>query len=149
MPGHDHSLRKLYTIEGLSNPSMVYNWVCPILLKEDCPYEALACIFSTYFKDTSGINTSEDYLNFGWAAPLFSESDWSTMKHHTKKCICKYILLYILILTESNKVLQLSSFECVQISPPLASFTVCECLLSLIIWVSSPPPRSVATAHLV
>ena len=77
MPGHDHSLRKLYTIEGLSNPSMVYNWICPILLKEDCPYEALACIFSTYFKDTSGINTSEDYLNFGWAAPLFSESDWS------------------------------------------------------------------------
>ena len=85
MPGHDHSLRKLYTIEGLSNPSMVYNWICPILLKEDCPYEALAGIFSTYFKDTSGINTSEDYLNFGWAAPLFSESDWSTMKHHTKK----------------------------------------------------------------
>ena len=30
MPGHDHSLRKLYTIEGLSNPSMVYNWVCPM-----------------------------------------------------------------------------------------------------------------------
>ena len=23
MPGHDHSLRKLYTVEGLSNPSMV------------------------------------------------------------------------------------------------------------------------------
>ena len=69
MPGHDHSLRKLYTIEGLSNPSMVYNWICPVLLKEDCLYEALARIFSTYFKDTSGINTSEDYLNFGWAAP--------------------------------------------------------------------------------
>ena len=85
MPGHDHSLRKLYTIEGLLNPSMVYNWICPILLKEDCPYEALARIFSTYFKDTSGINTSEDYLNFGWATPLFSKSDWSTMKHHTKK----------------------------------------------------------------
>ena len=85
MPGHDHSLQKLYTIEGLSNPSMVYNWVCPVLLKEDCLYETLARIFSTYFKDTSGINTSEDYLNFGWAAPLFSESDWSTMKHHTKK----------------------------------------------------------------
>ena len=65
MPGHDHSLRKLYTIEGLSNPSMVYNWICPILLKEECPYEALACIFSKYFTDTSGINTSEDYLNFG------------------------------------------------------------------------------------
>ena len=106
MPGHDHSLRKLYTIEGLSNPSMVYNWVCPILLKEDCLYEALARIFSTYFKDTSGINTSEDYLNFGWATPLFSESDWSTMKHHTKK-----MHLYILILTKSNKVLQLSSLN--------------------------------------
>ena len=37
MPGHDHSLRKLYTIEGLSKPSMVYNWACPVLLKEDCP----------------------------------------------------------------------------------------------------------------
>ena len=85
MPGHDHSLRKLYTIERLSNPSMVYNWICPVLLKEDCLYEALARIFSTYFKDTSGINTSEDYLNLGQAAPLFSESDWSTMKHHTKK----------------------------------------------------------------
>ena len=47
MPGHDHSLRKLYTIEGLSNPSMVYNWICPVLLKEDCPYEALACISKT------------------------------------------------------------------------------------------------------
>ena len=34
MPGHDHSLRKLYTIEGLSNPSMVYNWICPVLLKK-------------------------------------------------------------------------------------------------------------------
>ena len=85
MPGHDHSLRKLYNIEGLSNPSMVYNWICPGLSKEDCPYEALARIFSMYFKETSGINTSEDYLNFGWAAPLFSESDWSIMKHHAKK----------------------------------------------------------------
>ena len=73
MPGHDHSLQKLYTIEGLSNPSMVYNWICPVLLKEDCPYEALGRIFSTYI------------LNFGWAAPLFSKSDWSSMKHHTKK----------------------------------------------------------------
>ena len=69
MPGHDHSLRKLYTIEGLSNPSMVYNWVCPVLSKEDCPYEALARIFSMYFKDTSGINTSEDYLNFRMGHP--------------------------------------------------------------------------------
>ena len=69
MPGHDHSLQKLYTIEGLSNPSVVYNWICPVLLKEDCPYEALARIFSTYFKDTSGINTSEDYLNFWVGRP--------------------------------------------------------------------------------
>ena len=85
MPGHDHSLRKLYTIEGLSNPSMVYNWVCPVMLKEECPYEALACIFSKYFTDIDRINTNEDYLNFGWAASLFTESDWSTMKHHAKK----------------------------------------------------------------
>ena len=46
MPGHDHSLQKLYTIEGLSNPSMVYNWICPVMLKEVCPYEALAHIFN-------------------------------------------------------------------------------------------------------
>ena len=85
MPGHDHSLRKLYTIEGLSNPSMVYNWVCPVMLKEECPYEALSRMFNEYFTDTNRINTNEDYLNFGWAAPLFTESDWSTMKHHTKK----------------------------------------------------------------
>ena len=85
MPGHDHSLRKLYTIEGLSNPSMVYNWACPVMPKEECPYEALACIFNQYFTDTNRINTSEDYLNFRWAASLFTESDWSTMKHHTKK----------------------------------------------------------------
>ena len=85
MPGHDYSLRKLYTTEGLSNPSMVYNWVCPMMPKEECPYEALAHVFNKYFMDTNRINTSEDYLNFGWAASLFTESDWSTMKHHTKK----------------------------------------------------------------
>ena len=85
MPGHDHSLQKLYTTEGLSNPSMVYNWVCPLMSKEECPYEALACVFNKYFVDTNRINTNEGYLNFGWAALLFTESDWSTMKHHTKK----------------------------------------------------------------
>ena len=55
MPGHDHSLWKLYTIEGLSNPSMVYNWICPVLLKEDCPYEAYvpsACISRTLVGST-------------------------------------------------------------------------------------------------
>ena len=64
MPGHDHSLRKLYTIEGAIKLRYGLYWICPILLKEDCPYEALARIFSMYFKDTSGINTSEDYLSF-------------------------------------------------------------------------------------
>ena len=97
MPGHDHSLRKLYIIEGLSNPSMVYNWVCPVMLKEECPYEALAHVFNKYFTDTNRINTNEEYLNFGWAAPLFTESDWSTMKHYTKKMHCKYILLSIFL----------------------------------------------------
>ena len=53
--------------------------------KEECPYEALARIFSEYFMDTDRINTNEDYLNFRWAASLFTESDWSTMKHHAKK----------------------------------------------------------------
>ena len=133
MPGHDHSLRKLYTIEGLSNPSMVYNWVCPILLKEDCPYQALARIFSTYFKDTSGINTSEDFLNFGWAAPLFSESDWSIMKHYTKRCTCKYFLCIFLSLQIVTRFSNLVLFECVQISSLLTTFTVCEYPLSLII----------------
>ena len=56
MPGHDHSLRKLYTIEGLSNPSMVYNWICPILLKEDCPmrlwHVSSACISKTLVGST-------------------------------------------------------------------------------------------------
>ena len=53
--------------------------------KEECPYEALAHVFNKYFIDTNRINTNEDYLNFGWAAPLLTESDWSIMKHHTKK----------------------------------------------------------------
>ena len=85
MLGHDHSLRKLYSIEGLSNPNMVYNWACPVLPKEECPYEALARVFNDYFQETNRINTEEDYLNFGWAAPLFTESDWSAQKHHLKK----------------------------------------------------------------
>ena len=85
MPGHDHSLQKLYSIEGLSNPSMVYNWICPIQLKEDCPYEVMAHVFNEYFTDTNRINTNEEYLNFGWATPLFTESDWSSLKHNAKK----------------------------------------------------------------
>ena len=72
MPGHDHSLQKLYSIDELSNPSMVYNWICPIQLKEDCPYEVMACVFNEYFTDTNWINTNQEYLNFGWATPLFN-----------------------------------------------------------------------------
>ena len=85
MPGQDHSLRKLYSIEGLSNPDMVYNWICPVLPKEECPYKVLARMFNEYFTETNWINTNEDYLNFGWAASLFTESDWSAQKHHVKK----------------------------------------------------------------
>ena len=51
MPGHDHSLQKLYTIKGLANLSMVYNWICPMMLKEECPYEALHT-FSTSISQT-------------------------------------------------------------------------------------------------
>ena len=69
MPGHDHSLQKLYSIEGLSNPTMVYNYICPVLPKQEYPYEALAWLFNEYFIDTNQINTNEDYLNVGWAAP--------------------------------------------------------------------------------
>ena len=71
MPGHDHSLQKLYSIEGLSNPNMVYNWICPVQPKEDCPYEVLAHVFHEYFTETNRINTNGDYLNFGWAGPSF------------------------------------------------------------------------------
>ena len=139
MPGQDHSLRKLYTIEGLSNPSMVYNWICPILLKEDCPYEALACIFSMYFKDTSGINTSEDYLNFGWAAPSLLRV---RLVHHE---------------TSHQKDTFVSTFFCVFLSLKIVTifcnlvllnackyfyspryFTACECLLSSIILDTQP-----------
>ena len=72
MPGHDHSLQKLYSIDELSNPSMVYNWICPIQLKEYCPYKVMACVFNEYFTDTNWINTNQEYLNFGWATPLFN-----------------------------------------------------------------------------
>ena len=85
MPGHDHSLQKLYSIEGLSNPNMVYNWICPVQLKEDCPYEVMVRVFNEYFADTNRINTNEEYLNFDWATPLSTESDWSLLRHNAKK----------------------------------------------------------------
>ena len=64
---------------------MVYNRICPMQLKEGCPCEALARVFNEYFTGMNQISTNEDYLNFGWAAPLFSESDWSSLKHHAEK----------------------------------------------------------------
>ena len=70
MPGHDHSLRKLYTIEGLSNPSMVYNTVCPVMPKEECPYEALAHISTSISRTLIGlipvkiISISDGLLHF-------------------------------------------------------------------------------------
>ena len=85
MPGHDHSLWKLYSIEGLPNPSMVYNWICPVQLKEDFPYKVMAWVFTEYFIETNQVNTNEEYLNFGLATPLFTESDWSSLRHNTKK----------------------------------------------------------------
>ena len=85
MSGHDHSLQKLYSIEELSNLHMVYNWICPMQLKEDCSYQVMACVFNEYFTDTNRINTNEEYLNFGWAAPLFTELDWSSLRHNAKK----------------------------------------------------------------
>ena len=56
-----------------------------MLPKEEYPFEALAWVFNEYFTYTNQINTNEDYLNFGWAAPLFTELDWSALKHHAKK----------------------------------------------------------------
>ena len=147
MPGHDHSLRKLYTIEGLSNPSMVYNWICPVLLKEDCPYEAVARIFSTYFKDTSGINTSEYYLNFGWAAPLFSKSDWSTMKQKDAFVSTFFCLfLSLKIVTMFCNLVLLNACKYFTLLATLQFASVC-CPQSF--WIPGPSPRSMATAHLV
>ena len=64
---------------------MVLNWICPVGLKDDCPYEVMARIFTEYFTETNRINTNEEFLNFGWAAPLFPESDWTTLKHNAKR----------------------------------------------------------------
>ena len=64
---------------------MVYNWICPVGLKEDCPYEVMARIFTEYFAETNCFNTNEEYLNFEWAAQLFSELDWSILRHNAKK----------------------------------------------------------------
>ena len=46
MPGQDHSLRKLYTIEGLSNPSMVYNWILSHTAERRLPVRG----FGTYLQ---------------------------------------------------------------------------------------------------
>ena len=85
MPGHDHNLRKLYSIESLVTPDMVYNWICPVRPEESCPVDALSHVFSEYLRRITKINMQEDFLNFGFAAPLFTESDWTGQKHQLKK----------------------------------------------------------------
>ena len=142
MPGHDHSLRKLYTIEGLSNPSMVYNWICPVLLKEDCPYEALACIFSTYFKDTSGINTSEDptLLRVGLV-------HYETL--HQKDALVStffWLFLSLKIITMFCNLVLLSVCKYATLPTTLQFVSIC-CPRSF--WIPGPSLRSMATAHLV
>ena len=69
MPGHDHNLRKLYSIESLVTPNMVYNWICPVRTEEICPFEALSRVFSDYLRSIDKANTQESFLNFGFAAP--------------------------------------------------------------------------------
>ena len=85
MPGHDHTLRRLYPMEGLANTAMVFNWICPVKSNEQDPVDILARVFNEYFVAINELNTEEDFLNFGHAASLFSEEDWTQRKRHLKK----------------------------------------------------------------
>ena len=85
MPGHDQTLRRLYPMEGLADATMVFNWICPVKNNEHDPVDVLTRVFNGYFVETNEINTEEDFLNFGHAASLFSEEDWSQRKRHLKK----------------------------------------------------------------
>ena len=85
MPGHDHTLRRLYPVEGLANASMVFNWVCPVKPSKMDPIDILTRVFNEYFMGTNELNTEEDFLNFGHAAVLFSKEDWTQRKRHLKK----------------------------------------------------------------
>ena len=85
MPGHDHTLRRLYPLEGLANAAMVFNWICPVKNNEQDPIDILTRVFNEYFIAINEINTEEDFLNFGHAASLFSEEDWTQRKQHLKK----------------------------------------------------------------
>ena len=85
MPGHDHTLHRLYPVESLTNASMVFNWICPVKDGEHDPVDVLTRIFNEYFVAINQINTEEDFLNFGHVASLFSEEDWTQRKRHLKK----------------------------------------------------------------
>ena len=80
MPGHDHTLRRLYAVESLSNASMVFNWVCPVKDSEHDPLDVLARVINEYSVKINKLNMEEDFLNFGHAASLFSEEDWTQQK---------------------------------------------------------------------
>ena len=85
MPGHDHTLRRLYPTEGLTTPAMVFNWICPVKSNEQDPIDILARVFNEYFIAINELNTEEDFLSFGHAASLFNEGDWTQRKRHLKK----------------------------------------------------------------
>ena len=141
MPEHDHSLQKLYSIEGLSNPSMVYNWICPMQLKEDCPYKVLAHVFNEYFTDTNRINTNEDYLNFRLVHTKTScqEDAFVSTVIILVFCSTETTLYFVSILWRYA-----SSYLC--LFPLLQSLGFSN-LRSF--RLSSTPPGPMATAHLV
>ena len=85
MPGHDHTLRRLYPTEGLATPAMVFNWICPVKPNEQDPIDIIARVFNEYFIAINELNTEEDFLSFGHAASLFNEEDWIQRKRHLKK----------------------------------------------------------------
>ena len=51
-------------MEGLSNASMVFNWICPVKPTDHDPVDVLARVFNEYFTGINEINTEEDFLNF-------------------------------------------------------------------------------------
>ena len=85
MPGHDHTLRRLYPMEGLATAAMVFNWICPVRDNEHDPVDILTRVFNDYFVAINELNTEEDFLNFGYADCLFTEEDWTQRKRHLKK----------------------------------------------------------------
>ena len=64
MPGHDHTLRRLYPVESLANASMVFNWICPVKDGEHDPVNVLTRIFNEYSVGINQINTEEGFPKF-------------------------------------------------------------------------------------